>query len=184
MAPSGPPQASSSPVPAPPQMSSPITTTIGSRRISSNKASLIAWRYDFWVIGSPLVGDVDVGVERFQGRLRRRLGLGHRVLDQLADLAIDCIQRRVLEQAGLGHPGAKQGQGVVLTAQPVDLAGGAVGLRIALVVAVEAVELAVYEARTVACARPFDRLARDLVDGRRNRRRRPCGQVDRNLPRV
>ena len=43
--PSGPPQASSSPgAPMPPAVSSPITMTVGSRRISCARASLIAWR--------------------------------------------------------------------------------------------------------------------------------------------
>ena len=43
--PSTPPQASSSPgAPIPPELSSPITMTVGSRRISWAKASLIAWR--------------------------------------------------------------------------------------------------------------------------------------------
>ena len=96
--PNGPPHASSSPgAPAPPHMSSPITITVGSRRISSNKASLSACRNDFWLMESPLVGDVDVGQDRLWDRPRRRLGLRHRLVDKRIDLGIDGVELRGFE---------------------------------------------------------------------------------------
>src|SRR4051794_21017647 len=74
-----PPQASSSPAaPAPPTLSSPNTTTVGSRSISWAIASLMACRYVISrAMAGPLVGDVDVGEQVLLGVGRgRRLGLG------------------------------------------------------------------------------------------------------------
>ena len=50
------------------------------------------------------IGDVDVGHELVRRRQRRRLGGCHRLVDQLADLAVDGGELRLLDDARLQQP--------------------------------------------------------------------------------
>src|SRR5215211_6526329 len=162
--PSTPPQASISPAaPCPPTLSSPNTTTVGSRLISWSRASLIAFMY---VIvratgEAPFsVRNVDVG-EQVRGV---GLGRGLGVVDQPGHLLVHAAQLLGVDQARRSHLAGEQVQAVTGTAQLLDLARGPVGLLIALEVAVVAVDPALQQGGAAAAAGPGDRLAGRLVD--------------------
>src|SRR5215213_3444200 len=166
--PSTPPQASISPAaPCPPTLSSPNTTTVGSRLISWSRASLIAFMY---VIvratgEAPFsVLNVDVGEQVRGVGLERGLGVGDRVVDQPGHLLVHAAQLLGVDQARRSHLAGEQVQAVTGTAQLLDLARGPVGLLIALEVAVVAVDPALQQGGAAAAAGPGDRLAGRLVD--------------------
>src|SRR5436190_3586284 len=166
--PSGPPQASCSPgEPVPPETSSPIRMTRGSRVISWVSASLIACRKESFlaIVLLRSIGFVDVGQQRLRLRIGSRLGLGNRALDEVLRLGVDLVELRRLEQPGLAHPSPEEGQAVLLVAQLLDLVLAAIGLGVALEMAVIAVELELQQRRAVAVAGPLDRLLRRLVHG-------------------
>src|SRR3954468_7402756 len=159
--PSTPPQASSSPgAPEPPTTSSPKTTTVSSRSISCASASLIAcWKVMVLAMMSPLVGDVDVGEHVGGHRVRRRLGLGHGLLDQRSDRRVDRRELGLLDQARVRHAARERVQAVAVAAQVLDLVRAAVGLLVALEVPEVAPDLAFDQGRPSARASARDRLA-------------------------
>ena len=112
------------------------------------------------------VGGVDVGQEIGLGRRRRRLGARPAPASiTLPGLAVDRVELRGLEQAGLGDPLAEQLQAVLL-----GLAAGRSrrardrSSRRPRNGRSSGMSLTCSDARPLAVARPLDRLARRLVD--------------------
>src|SRR5436309_3461946 len=165
--PSTPPHASSSPgASMPPATSSPITTTVGSRSISRASASLMAcWYVMFRAIVAPLVGHVDVGLDLGGRRVGPVLGLRDGLVDEPADVLVDALEVLGVEDPGVGDALHERREAVAGAPDLLHLAGAAVGLLVALEVAVVAQRLALQQRRAAARAGARDRLARRLVHG-------------------
>src|SRR5215813_15523780 len=125
---------------------------------------MLIFRAMAWSLSIP---DVDVGEQILRGRRRRRLGLGHRALDQLLGLPVDRLELRRLDDTGADHLGTELLDAVVVGAQVLDLAAAPVGLLIALEVAEEADHLAL-EQRGAASQTPKKSVPSTVTPGRPN----------------
>src|SRR6266540_6028566 len=171
--PSTPPQASSCSNPgtvAPPATSSPMSTTSGSRSISTASASLTASRKVSVRVATDMatpplpVGDVDVG-ERVLGLgLGAALGERDRLVDRGLGGRVALLDLLGGQQAALLRLLGEEGERVVL-AVGGRLLGGPVGDLVALEVAEVAPGLRLDQAGAVAPAGPGHRLLRHLVHG-------------------
>src|SRR3990172_8619964 len=172
--PKTPPQASS-PLPsmwgmvAPPATSSPIRITVGSRRISSRIASLMASRkVKVRVVMAPppsWITHIDVGQALFERRIGALVAEAYGFLDDPGGLGID------LSQFGLGHQTAREHlplETLDRVACPIagDLVLGAIGHAVTLEMAVVAEGSILDKARPFAAPRPGDGLSGNFVDGK------------------
>src|SRR5712671_5417729 len=88
------------------------------------------------------------------------------MVDQRGDLALDTVELRPVEQSGLADPAAEMLQAIAVFAQAAHFVFGAIELRIARVVAVEAAGVDLDRAWPAAGAGALDRLARRLMHGK------------------
>ena len=85
------------------------------------------------------------------------------MVDQRGDLALDTVELRPVEQPGLADPAAEMLEAIAVFPQTAHFVLGAIELRIARVMAVEAAGVDLDRARPAAGAGALDRLARRLV---------------------
>src|SRR6266487_2120460 len=96
------------------------------------------------------VAGVDVGEDLVGRRIGARPGRGHGVVDELPHGLVDGREVVLVDDPGLGRAPREGEQAVARAPYLVDLAGGAVGLLVALEVPVVAHALALDERRTAA----------------------------------